>query len=224
MQKMPNLNEYLDHTYLKPEAGESDILKICEEANKYHLKGVCVDKKWLGLLKKKLNPKTLKVTVISFPSGDNSISEKVNEAKQAIELGADEVDMVIQRKYIQNQDYFNALKEISEVVRITKDKPLKLILETSELSPTEITILCALAKIGGAQFVKTSTGFSKAGATTTNVKLMRQIVGENFGVKASGGVKTYEQAIEMIESGATRIGTSSSVQILTQQGVSTDGY
>jgi deoxyribose-phosphate aldolase len=214
MQTLQNIPEYIDHTLLRKDASEAEILKACQEALEYGFKGLCVEAKWLSTVVPKLqNSKTLAVTVIAFPHGNSSTESKVREATDAQQSGAQEIDMVLNRDWMKEKNYAAVLNDIQSVVRAVK-VPVKVILETSELSDAEKSIACALCKIAGAKFVKTSTGFSKGGATVADVVLMRATVGPEMGVKASGGVRSHEDAVRMIEAGATRLGTSAGVQIL----------
>lgn len=219
------LAEYIDHTVLKPEATEEDIRKACAEAREYGFKGVCVEVRWLPVVVPLLKgSKSLAVTVVGFPSGTLSTVEKVRETETAIEYGAQEVDMVLNRDLLKEKNYRALSEDISKVVHAAGTKPVKVILETSELSHDEKVGACAVAKAAGAAFVKTSTGFSNGGATIEDVKLMRETVGLHFGVKASGGVRNLEQALAMIAAGASRIGTSAGVAIVKGSASSGGGY
>ncbi len=198
-----NLNSVIDQTNLKPTATEQDIKKLCAEAKKYQFWSVCVNPVWVKLAKKQ----GVRVTsVIGFPLGANTLAVKVAEIKQAISDGADEVDVVINQAG-------NILEEVRAAVRAAKGKTVKIIIETCYLTNKEKVLAAKLVKKGGADFVKTSTGFGLSGATIEDVKLLRKAVGKNFGVKASGGIKTREQAEAMIKAGANRIGTSSGIEI-----------
>lgn len=209
------LAEFIDHTLLRKDATEAEILKTCEEAVRYGFKTICIESKWLKVAVPKLKgSKVLPITVISFPHGNSSTSDKVKETESALELGAKEIDMVLNRDLMRTKNYLAVLEDIKKVVDTAKGTPVKVILETSELSHDEKVIACALSKAAGAAFVKTSTGFSKAGATAEDIKLMREVVGPELGVKASGGVRTFADAIKMIEAGATRLGTSASIAIV----------
>lgn len=211
------LAQYIDHTLLKKDATENDIQKLCNEAVEYSFKAICVDRKWISIAKRTLNNnKVLVATVISFPSGKASLAEKSGEAIEALQLGADELDLVLNRQYLHEKKYYEAFLELKTIVDTGQGLVVKVILETSELSYEEKVIACALAKAAGASFVKTSTGYSKSGATLDDVKLMREIVGSDFGVKASGGIRGYTDALLMIEAGANRLGTSASVAIMKE--------
>lgn len=212
---MTDLRNYIDHTLLRPEATREEIAKAAQEAVDHQFKGLCIDKKWLKefapLLKK---GGVLAVTVVSFPKGDSPTVEKVRETKEAVQDGADEVDMVLNRDLMKAKNYRGIFDDVAAVVEASGQVPVKVILETSELTDEEKAIACSLCVAAGARFVKTSTGFSKSGATVADVTLMRRVVGEGIGVKASGGVRTYDDAVKMINAGATRIGTSGSVAIV----------
>jgi deoxyribose-phosphate aldolase len=212
LQQLP---QYIDHTLLRKEATEAEILQACSEALEYGFKGLCIEARWLPLVAPKLKgSKTLAVTVIAFPHGNSSTESKVEEAKKAVRDGAQEVDMVLNRDWMKEKNYSLVLKDVQQVVAAVTNIPVKVILETSELTDAEKAIACALCKLAGAKFVKTSTGFSKSGATAADVALMRSAVGPEMGVKASGGVRSYEDAVKMIQAGATRLGTSAGVAIL----------
>lgn len=205
----------IDHTLLKPEATEEQIKKLCMEAKEYSFASVCVNpcnvKSAYAILK---DSNVNVCTVIGFPLGANTSSVKAYEAKEAIENGAAEVDMVINVGKLKEKNYEYVKNDIKAVVEAAKGKALtKVILETCLLTDEEKVAACKLSKEAGADFVKTSTGFSKGGATPADVKLMRETVGEKMGVKASGGVRTYEDAVKMINAGASRIGASASIAI-----------
>lgn len=214
-----NLAQYIDHTLLRPDAKELEIIKLCEEALENSFKAVCVEKQWLPLVAPLLKgTPVLAITVISFPAGDGSTERKVEEALESLQEGAKELDMVLNRSLLRAGKYDLALSDIASVVDAAGTIPVKVILETSELTHDEKVVACSLAKAAGAAFVKTSTGFSKDGATEEDVQLMRRIVGPSMGVKASGGIRSYETAAKMIRAGANRLGTSASVAIVTGAG------
>jgi len=215
-QKVPyDLAKYIDHTLLKPSATKEDIKRLCEEAKKYGFASVCVNPSWVSYCKKLLQGSDVKVcTVIGFPLGATTPTVKAMEAREAIMNGADEVDMVINVGALKSGDYQLVLDDIKAVREATKGKILKVIIETALLTDVEKVKACQLAKMAGADFVKTSTGFGPGGAKVSDVALMREVVGPSMGVKASGGIRTKEQAEEMISAGATRIGASASVQII----------
>lgn len=208
-------NKYIDHTLLKPNALDKDIEKICNEAKQYNFKSVCVNPCYVKLAKKTLTGSDVLVcTVIGFPLGATTTKAKVEETKSAINDGADEIDMVINISRTKEHDYQYLEKEISAIKKVCGERTLKVILETCLLSDDEIVAACLASKNAGANFVKTSTGFSTGGATIHAVTLMRQTVGPEMGVKASGGVHNFQEAMAMITAGATRIGASSGVAIM----------
>lgn len=211
-----NLNKLIDHTALKPNTSKASILKLLNEAKEYDFASVCVNPCWITLAKKELANTDVKVcTVIGFPLGANTTEVKIFEAKDAIDKGAQEIDMVINVAMLKDKAYDYVENEIQQIVTIAKNKALvKVIIETCLLTDEEKVIACELAKKAGADFVKTSTGFSTGGATTHDIALMRKTVGPDMGVKASGGVHTHKEALDMIEAGATRIGASAGVKLL----------
>ena len=203
-----NLNSLIDHTNLKPTMTGPGLVKLCAEAKKYKFWSVCVNPVWVKLAKKQ----GVRVTsVVGFPLGANTLAVKVAEIKQAIKDGADELDMVINQAG-------NILEEVRVAVKAAQGRTVKIIIETGYLTDKEKVLAAKLVKAGGADFVKTSTGFPASagqvsGATVEDVRLLRLAVGKDFGVKASGGIKTREQVEAMIKAGANRIGTSSGVEI-----------
>ena len=211
-----NINKYIDHTALKPNANKAAILNLIEEAKQYDFASICINPCWVKLAAEKLQGSDVKVcTVIGFPLGANTAKVKVFEAQDAIENGATEIDMVINVGMLKDKNYEYVQNEIAAIVDAAKGKALvKVIIETCLLTDEEIVIACQLAQKAGADFVKTSTGFSTGGATVEDVRLMRQTVGSDMGVKASGGVHTQEEALAMIEAGASRIGASAGVKLL----------
>jgi deoxyribose-phosphate aldolase len=212
---MDNIAKYIDHTFLKMDAIDDEIEKVCDEAIKYGFKAVCVFPKFLHIVTKRLkNKKPFPITVVDFPFGNKTALEKKEETKIAIEKGAKEIDMVMDVMALKDKNYELVFDGIKAVVDEAKDKPVKVIIETCYLNDMEIVEACTLAKLAKAKFVKTSTGFAKEGAKVENVFLMKNVVGDDMEVKASGGIKTYKMAKLMIDAGATRLGTSSSIQIL----------
>ena len=208
-------NKLIDHTNLKQDAQEADIIKLCDEAKEHHFASVCVNPNYVSLCKERLAGSDVKVcTVIGFPLGQTTTTAKIDETKDAIFEGADEIDMVINVSWIKDKRYDKVLYEIQRLKRYCHDRILKVILETCLLSDEEIVKACEIAKKAGADFVKTSTGFSKGGATVHAVELMRKTVGSDMGVKASGGIKTKEDMVKLVEAGANRIGTSSGVELV----------
>ena len=203
------IGKYIDHTNLKMDAKEEDIVKLCEEAIKYGFENVCVNPCYVKLAKEVLKDSNIGVcTVVGFPLGMNSPKVKSFEAIDAIENGADEIDMVINVGAMKDGNYDYVLNDIARVKEACGDKTLKVILETCLLDEAEKVKACELSLEAKADFVKTSTGFSKGGATAEDVALMRKVVGNNAGVKASGGIRDIEKAIVMVEAGASRLGTS----------------
>jgi len=212
------LAAYIDHTLLKPEASEADILQLCKEAAEHHFKSVCVNPLWVETAKRALRGTgVLTCAVVGFPLGANNTDVKVFEARGATMDGADEVDMVINIAAARALDKETLVNDISAVAEVVhgEESLLKVIIETSLLSDAEKVLACQAAVEAGADYVKTSTGFNGGGATAQDVALMRQTVGPDIGVKASGGVRSREKAEEMIAAGATRIGTSSGIAIVT---------
>ncbi len=221
-----NIEKYIDHTILKPDTPKDAVIKICEEAKEYNFYSVCVNPYYVPLVKSELEGSDVKITaVVGFPLGASTKESKAFEAKQAVENGANEIDMVINIAALKNKEYDVVKDDIKAVVDAIKDKAiLKVIIETCLLTEDEKVKACELSKEAGAHFVKTSTGFSTAGATVEDIKLMRKVVGEEMGVKASGGIRDKEKAIAMIEAGATRIGASSSVAIVSGEKSNNSGY
>lgn len=216
--KALNIAGMIDHTILKPDATRDQIKTICEEAAKYSFASVCVNPCWVKECFDLLRGSRVKVcTVIGFPLGANTTEVKVEETKKAILDGATEIDMVINVGKLKSGDRNYVLNDIRQISMACKkhNALLKVIIETCLLSDEEKIVACLLAKVAKADFVKTSTGFSHAGATTGDVALMKKVVGSTVGVKASGGIKTTEDALAMISSGADRIGASASVKIVT---------
>jgi deoxyribose-phosphate aldolase len=208
----------IDHTLLKPEATRDDMRKLCEEARKYKFASVCVNTTWVPMCKQLLRGSDVAVcTVVGFPLGAMAPTAKAFEAREAVRQGADEIDMVINIGALKSGDYETVYEDICRVVKAAKPAIVKVILETGTLADDEKIISCTLAKLAGAAFVKTSTGFGKGGATVGDITLMRKIVGTEMGVKASGGVRSTEDVSKMALAGATRIGASASVAIVTGQ-------
>ncbi|WP_027398745.1 deoxyribose-phosphate aldolase [Anaerovorax odorimutans] len=216
---MKNLNQYFDHTMLKAEATENDIKKICNEAKEYEFYAVCVNSSYVETAKKELKGTKIKVAcVVGFPLGACTTEVKGFETNWACKNGANEIDMVINLGAFKDKRYDYVLKDIKEVVEVAEEYNaiVKVILETCLLSDDEIIKACEISKEAGAAFVKTSTGFNSSGATADHIKLMKDTVGNEMQVKASGGIRTLEKALEMINAGADRIGSSSSVFIINE--------
>jgi len=220
-----NYAKLIDHTVLKPETTKEQIEKLCAEAKEFKFASVCVNPTWVKLCASLLKGTEVKVcTVIGFPLGANTEEVKAFETTNAIENGAGEIDMVINIGALKDQDYETVEQDIAAVVQTAKNKALvKVIIETSLLTNDEKVVACQLSVKAGADFVKTSTGFSTGGATVEDVALMRKTVGPEIGVKASGGVRDLSGLEKMVEVGATRIGTSNGLTIV-QGNVAKEGY
>jgi deoxyribose-phosphate aldolase len=213
----PNIAALIDHTILKPEATRNDVIKICREAREYRFASVCVNPYWVPLVKAELSGSPVKVcTVVGFPLGATSTEAKVAETAAALRAGAQEIDMVINVGALRSGDTDAVKSDIQAVVRVSHEAGaiVKVILETALLDDTQKTVASRICKSAGADFVKTSTGFSTAGATVHDIALMRAAVGPNIGVKASGGIRTLQDVQAMTAAGATRIGASASVKIV----------
>ncbi len=210
------LASLIDHTLLKPDACRADLEQLCREAAQYCFASVCVNPNWVALCRELLRGSGVKVcTVIGFPLGAHLPDTKAYEARRAVEQGAEEVDMVINIGALKSRDYALVEQDIHGVVQAAgKDTVVKVILETSLLTRDEKVMGCTLSKAAGAEYVKTSTGFGGGGATVEDVQLMRETVGPEMGVKASGGVRTREDAEKMVAAGATRLGASAGVKIV----------
>ena len=213
------LASMIDHTLLKQDATEADVKKLCEEARKHKFATVCLNSAFIAKAAQLLKGSGVKpIAVVGFPLGAGTTAAKSFEAREAIQNGAQEIDMVINVGEMKSTNYSFVLEDIRGVVEASKPFPVKVILETSLLDYEQKTIACALSKAAGAAFVKTSTGFASGGATAEDIALMRKIVGPEMGVKASGGIRTTEDAERMIQAGATRIGASASVAIVEHAG------
>ena len=216
-----NIAHTIDHTLLSPETTSQEIDKLCEEARQYEFYSVCVAPCWIEHAKKRLGGSKVKVvTVISFPHGNDLFSSKALASQQAKKAGADEVDMVMNLGGAKEGNWSLVEKDIAEVVKAVNPTPVKVILETCLLSEDQIRKACFAATQGGAKFVKTSTGFSKAGATIEAVRLMKSSIPPTMEVKASGGIRDLATALAMIEAGATRLGTSSGAAIISGKSTS----
>ena len=204
-----------DHTILKADATRKDVKRVCDEAMAYSLCSVCVNSYYVPYVANLLHGSDVKIcSVVGFPLGAMSTRAKALEAKIAVMDGADEIDMVINIGALKDRDYSVVLEDIKAVKEACEDKTLKVIIETCLLNDVEKVKACELAKEAGADFVKTSTGFSTGGAKVEDVKLMRATVGPDMGVKASGGIHDNEFAKELVEAGANRLGTSATIQIV----------
>jgi len=216
-----NIAHTIDHTLLSPETTSQEIDKLCEEARQYEFYSVCVAPCWIEHAKKRLGGSKVKVvTVISFPHGNDLFSSKALASQQAKKAGADEVDMVINLGWVAEGNWSAVESDIAQVVKAVKTTPVKVILETCLLSVEQVQKACHAAAQAGAKFVKTSTGFSKAGATIEAVRLMKSSIPPSMEVKASGGIRDLTTALAMIEAGATRLGTSSGAAIISGKGTS----
>ncbi|KKB36421.1 deoxyribose-phosphate aldolase [Bacillus thermotolerans] len=216
INQFEDISKTIDHTLLKANVTKDQIKKLCEEARAYEFASVCVNPFWVSYASEQLEGTTVKVcTVIGFPLGASTTEVKAYETKDAIHNGATEIDMVINIGALKAGDEETVKSDIQAVTAAARGKALvKVIIETSFLTDEEKEKACRLAVEAGAHYVKTSTGFSDGGATLDDVQLMRKTVGADLGVKASGGVRTHEDAVAMIQAGATRIGTSSGVNIV----------
>ncbi|MBY7664715.1 deoxyribose-phosphate aldolase, partial [Staphylococcus agnetis] len=216
-----NFEKYIDHTLLKPESTRAQIDKIIDEATSYHFKSICVNPTHVAYAHEKLRDSDVLVcTVIGFPLGANTPEVKAFETTNAIENGADEIDMVINIGALKDGRYDDVQQDIEVVVKAAQGKTVKVIIETTLLTDEEKVKACELAKAAQATFVKTSTGFAGGGATVEDVKLMKETVGDALEVKASGGVRNLDDFKAMVDAGATRIGASAGVQIM--QGLESD--
>lgn len=210
------LNKFIDHTLLKPTATSEDIIKLCEEAKTYNFKAVCVNSCFMKLAKETLENSDVKVcTVIGFPLGTNATQTKVFEAKEAIKNGADEIDMVINIGFLRDKLYDLVLEDIKAVKAVSQNTILKVIIETCYLTETEILKATEIVNQSEANFIKTSTGFGSRGASLEDIKLIKSVPKSELHIKASGGIRDYKTALEYINLGVNRIGTSSGVKIVT---------
>ncbi len=218
------LSKYIDHTLLKPDAQQNDFENLCQEAITYNFYSVCIPPARVPLAAQLLQKSSVKVcTVVGFPLGYSSLLTKGFETRTAIEQGADEIDMVINISALKSGYKNTVYEDIRSVVQNSSDHLVKVILETCYLTDDEKKWACRLAMDAGAQFLKTSTGFGTAGATERDISLMASLVKPKMGVKASGGIRDYKTAMKMIELGATRLGTSNGIAIITQAEQTTKG-
>jgi deoxyribose-phosphate aldolase len=212
---MIELNSYIDHTLLKPTTTADEIVELCEEARKYKFYAVCVSSSYVYLAVKELKKSKVKVAAtVGFPLGTASKKAKVEEAKECVKQGADEIDMVINIGFLKSELYKSVREEISAVKKAIGRRTLKVIIETCFLTDPEKRMACSIVIKAGADFVKTSTGFGPKGATLEDVALIKEFVGDRIKIKASGGIKDTKTALKYIELGADRIGTSSGVSIV----------
>lgn len=211
------LNKYIDHTILNPDARKKDIYRVCDEAKKYDFKSVCVNSYLVKLVKDQLkDTDILTCATIAFPFGRSSTESKIEEAKKAIADGADELDMVINIGRFKDGDYDYVKNEISSIKKILGKRILKVIIETSFLNRDEIIKACQLVIEAKGDFVKTSTGYSSSGAKVDDVRLMKEVVKDKCKVKASGGIRTLKACLDMIDAGADRIGASRAVDFMEE--------
>ena len=211
-----NLASYIDHTNLKPEATSGHIATLCNEAIQYNFYSVCVNPYWISFAHKRLEKTAVKIcTVIGFSLGANLTNTKVSEAQQTFDQGADEFDMVMNVGAAKEAEWNFIHDEVQQVVETVHGRCVKVIIETCLLTKEEIIKACKTCEKAGALFVKTSTGFNKEGATIEHIAIMRSAVAISMGIKASGGIKDKQTALAMIRAGATRLGTSASVAIVS---------
>ncbi len=209
----------IEHTLLKPTATGEEVDKLCDEAIHYGFCGVCVNPVYVKYVVNKLKNSNIKViSVVGFPLGANTQYCKAREAEELAEIGVDEIDMVINLSMLKSKDYKYVYEDIKSVVETSGGRPVKVIIETCYLTLEEKIAACVIAELAGAKFIKTSTGFGPGGAVAEDVHLIKWCV-PKLGVKASGGIRSYQQAVQMLLAGASRIGTSSGVQIM-KEGVS----
>ncbi|RNC79817.1 MAG: deoxyribose-phosphate aldolase [Winogradskyella sp.] len=211
------LNAYIDHTLLKPTATERQIISLCNEAITHNFHSVCVNSGYVAIAEQALKETPVKVcSVVGFPLGAMSTKSKIYEAQSAVNMGATEIDMVMNLGFLKSRNFVAILKDISDVKRAIGHNTLKVILEISELSKNEIVRACEICLDANADFVKTSTGFSKSGATLTAIKIIKKTLKGQAKIKASGGIRTAETALKYIEAGVDRIGTSSGVSMMNE--------
>jgi len=215
-----NVAKYIDHTLLKADASMADVKKVCDEAKRYNFASVCVNSSYIKFVAEQLEGSGVKpCCVVGFPLGAMPVEAKAAETQIACEKGAKEIDMVVNIGAVKSGDWKLVFKDIEAVVAAARGSAIvKVIIEACLLTDEEKVKTCAIAKLAKAHFVKTSTGFSTGGATAEDIGLMRKTVGPEMGIKAAGGVRTYADAIKMIDAGATRLGTSAGVEIVTGAG------
>ena len=220
-----NYAKYIDHTLLAMNATKDQITKLCEEAKQYHFYSVCVNSGYVPLVASLLKGSDVKVcSVVGFPLGAMLTSAKAFETEMAVKAGAQEIDMVINVGWLKSNDWDAVKQDIEAVFNACGAVPLKVNLETCLLTKDEIVKVCEICKQIGVAFVKTSTGFSVSGATVEDVKLMRDTVGNEMGVKASGGIRDRQTAEKMVQAGASRLGASASIAIVSGDATSTSDY
>lgn len=212
-----NLSSIIDHTNLKPSATNEEIIKLCDEAIEFGFASVCINPYYINLVKQRLCDTKVKICSVSgFPLGSSHSQIKFQEVKHLLSLGCHEIDMVLNLPALFNNEFNHLLEEISEITNLCHDynSIIKIIIETSLLSTAQIITASELVISGNADFIKTSTGFFTRGANLDDIKIIKSVAKDNIGIKASGGIKTYEFALELVNAGATRIGTSASVLIV----------
>ena len=219
-----SIARFIDQTLLKPDRSEAEVIDFIRRSKKYPFAAIFVLPRWVTLACEELKDTELKVgTVVGFPFGANKTEVKVKETQVAVEDGAKEIDMVIDIGGLKSGDYERVLTDIKEVVAAADGRLVKVIIETAYLTEREKIKACELIIEGGAHFVKTSTGYGPTGATVDDVRLLRRIVGNRVGVKASGGIRTYAQAMDMLRAGASRIGTSTGIEIVEEEHAKSKG-
>lgn len=219
------INNYIDHTLLKADANLAQIKQLCSEAVEHKFFAVCVNSSYVSTCKDLLKNSSVKIaSVVGFPLGTMDTTSKAFETAQAVKNGADEIDMVIHIGAVKDQRFDDVQEDIAAVVAAAQGRIVKVILETSMLTTEEKKKVCELSVNAGAHFVKTSTGFGGGGATLEDIELMKSVVQNKAQIKASGGVKTYDFAEKLIKAGATRLGTSSGVALVTGQAIPKEGY
>jgi deoxyribose-phosphate aldolase len=217
MLKQKDLARLIDHTLLRPEANYEDIKRLCEEALKFGFYSVCINPCFIKLAKELLKNSDVRVTtVIGFPLGMTLTEVKVYEAMNASLIGADELDIVINIGALKSGDWHTVRKDISDVITATKDRIHKVIIETCLLNNDEKRKVVEIALEARPEFIKTSTGFGLSGAQVKDIKLIKKMVGDAMGIKAAGGIRTLKQVLNMLEAGATRIGTSAGIKIIRE--------
>lgn len=217
VQKPLDLVPLIEHSLLRPEATRKDILRLCDEAKQFYFRGVCVNPVFVEEVYKQLvGTNCLAITVVGFPLGANLTTTKIEETRHVIQLGAAEVDMVIPLGALKEDDYRTVYQDIRAIVETAGSIPVKVIIEAGLLKETEKIAACLLSMRAGAAFIKTSTGFTASGATVDDVKLIKAIVGDKLGIKAAGGIRDFQTARALVEAGATRLGCSASVAMVTE--------
>lgn len=225
MKLTAKLSKYIDHTLLKPEATSAQIIQLCKEAVENQFFAVCVNSSYVKLCAERLKNSEIKIaSVIGFPLGAMDKKSKVFETQEAVKNGADEIDMVIHVGAMKEKNYTYLQDDIAEVVHAANGKKVKVILETVLLTNEEKRIACDLALKAKAHFIKTCTGFGGGGATLEDIQLMKSVVGSQMEIKASGGVKTQEFALQLLAAGATRLGTSSGIALISNKSIQAGSY